>query len=318
MASSAILYASAPNLTTLFAAALLCAFANAITLPVGLAIAATQLSERTGHRAMSYQIACVFAAVAAGLPGVVLLANALGWRSAFVILAVVPVALLVAVVVTVPVGRRDPNSALDLAAMARNYRALFRYRSLGLMYAFQVLYVICAFGSGAYSAAFVHSRGFSAQDFSILLAVIGVAFVASSLASGEILGRLKPDLRLVIAIGAILFCLARGSIYMSPLPFVSIVVLFAVASLCDGAVAVAMRSYVASHDAPDRTLSMVFFGACDSLGQALGGIITGAALATLGFVGIGGLAFAICVIATAIFVATQWRSWPAASSVEVA
>jgi predicted MFS family arabinose efflux permease len=151
------------------------------------------------------------------------------------------------------------------------------------MYVFQVLFVICAFGSGAYVTALIASRGFDAQAQDVALLVSGVAFVVTSVLAAEALGRLRIDLRLVIIVGTLGFCLARGTMYVAPLPLAAIIGLLGVASLCDGAVAVAMRSLIASYDVRDRTLSMVFFAACDSFGQAVGGVGAGIAIALGGY-----------------------------------
>src|SRR5262249_44628507 len=199
-----------------------------------------------------------------------------------------PAGLLGGVLTTIPAGARSATAGEGLRAIVRSYAALFENRSLRAMYVFWTLYVLCAFGSAAYASALVISRGFTAENLSLLLAVIGIAFIVTSLTSGELLGRFKPDLRVVIAVFAILFCLARGWVYLWPLPLGSLLGLFAIASVADAAIGVALRAHVAAHDVPDRTLSMVFFGACDSLGQAMGGVLMGAALAVAGYAAVGG------------------------------
>jgi DHA1 family inner membrane transport protein len=107
--------AVAPNVAVMLVAAFLLSFATAIVIPVALALAAKELSPTAGRRAMSYQIACVFAAIAVGLPVCVFLAQALSWRGAFVALAIVAVFLLPAIFRVVPVGVRDPRAAIDVA-----------------------------------------------------------------------------------------------------------------------------------------------------------------------------------------------------------
>jgi predicted MFS family arabinose efflux permease len=289
--------AVAPNVAVMLVAALLLSFATAIVIPVALALAAKELSPTAGRRAMSYQIACVFAAIAVGLPVCVFLAQVLSWRGAFVALAVVAMFLLPAIFRIVPVGVRDPCAAIDVASTVGQYRELLSERSLLAMYVFQVLYVICGFGSGAYATALIASRGFDAQAQGVALLVAGVAFVLTSVLAAEALGKLRIDLRLVIIVGTLGFCLARGTMYIAPLPLAAIIGLLGIASLCDGAVAVAMRALIASYDVRDRTLSMVFFAACGSFGQAVGGVGAGIAIALGGYAGVGVLVLALCAFA---------------------
>jgi DHA1 family inner membrane transport protein len=300
--------AVAPNVLAVLVAALLTSLASAIIVPVALAMAATELSADAGRRAMSYQIASIFVAVALGLPACVLLAQTLGWRVAFGLLALLPALLLPLIVRVVPIGARDVRVRFDLATSVANYRELLANRSLLAMYAFLVLYVVCAFSTGAYVAALLVSRGFGPGELGVTFAVIGVAFVVSSISAGETLGKVKGDLRLVIVGGALLFCLLRGSLYVVPLPLITMIALLGLASLVDGTVAVALRALVASYAVRDRALSMVVFAACESLGQALGGVIGGGVLAISGYPGIGVLVFVVCFLAIWLPI-TSRRLW---------
>jgi DHA1 family inner membrane transport protein len=94
MVLSSAMLATASNILSVLVASLLSSVANGIIFPVALTIAATELSHVAGRRAMSYQVACVFGAVAVGMPATVLLANALGWHGAFVVLGGATVLLL--------------------------------------------------------------------------------------------------------------------------------------------------------------------------------------------------------------------------------
>jgi hypothetical protein len=96
--------------------------------------------------------------------------------------------------------------------------------------------------------------------------------------------------------------------YLWPLPLGILLGLFALASVSDAVIGVALRAHVAAHDVPDRTLSRVLFGACDSLGQAMGGVLMGAALAVAGYAAVGGLVYSVGVIALFFFVRSQWRA----------
>jgi len=57
MTLGSIVMALAPNILAVLGAALLLSFANAVVVPVALALAATQFSANTSRRAISYQIA---------------------------------------------------------------------------------------------------------------------------------------------------------------------------------------------------------------------------------------------------------------------
>jgi predicted MFS family arabinose efflux permease len=109
---------------------------------------------------------------------------------------------------TIPAGARSATDGEGLRAIVRSYAALFENRSLRAMYVYWTLYARCAFGSAAHASALVISRGFTAENLSMLLAAIGITFIVTSLTAGELLGRFKSNLRVVIAVFAILFCLA--------------------------------------------------------------------------------------------------------------
>jgi predicted MFS family arabinose efflux permease len=295
----------ATNVFEFLVAALLGSTANGIIFPVALTVAATHMSPAAGRRAISYQVACVFGAVAVGLPAVVLLTNALGWHGTFVVLGVISLLVFPAALLLVPVGALDARARFDAPTVFANYRELLSNRSLAFMYAFQVVYVICAFSAGGYQVALMVARGFSPADVSLALAVAGGAFVVSSVAAGEIVGRLKVDLRLVVIGGAFLFCLSRGLFYVLPLTLTGLLVVTLLAFLVDGSMAVMLRSLAISYEVRDRGLSMSFFAASDSAGQALGGIIGGAVLGVGGYPAIGVLAFVVFFVAAGLPVASR-------------
>jgi predicted MFS family arabinose efflux permease len=308
---SSLILSFAPRVEAVLVAALLAAFANAIIVPVALAIAATEFSPRVSQRAMSYQIACIFIAVAVGVPGVVFVAGLLGWRGAFGVLAIVAILLVPLVAWIVPVGGRDPAARLDLGQAASGYREIFRVRSLAALYAFLVLYVLCSFGSGAYVSALLVRRGAGTPALGAIYAVAGTAFVISSVAAGELLGRLRFDLRFLILAGFPVFILARALIYVLPVPLATIAVLVAVAQLVDGTMAVAMRALVAGYPLRERALSMVLFSACESLGQAVGGVAGGFVLAFGGYPAIGQLIVLVAVVAFWLPLVSRRLSQPA-------
>jgi len=68
------------------------------------------------------------------------------------------------------------------------------------------------------------------------------AFIVSSVAAGEIFGTLKLDLKLLVVGAAFVFCLARGMVYIAPLSFTGILLLLALASLCDAFSSASPRS----------------------------------------------------------------------------
>jgi predicted MFS family arabinose efflux permease len=235
--------------------------------------------------------------VAVGLPATVLLANAIGWHATFALLALVPLLLLPAVVRVIPDGQREPSARVDLGDAIGRYARMLRDRSLAVMYVFWVLYVACAFGSGAYAAALTVSRGFGAGAVGVLFAVVGGVFIVSSVVSPEVLGRWRVDLRWLVAAVAVVFFATRAAAFFLPLPFVGLLVLFGLGSVMDGCMGVAMRSLIASYEVPEQALSMVFLESCGSLGQTLGGVVAGMALAIGGYPAIGLLMGMLCLFA---------------------
>jgi len=147
--------------------------------------------------------------------------------------------LLPAVFRLVPVGDRDPSARFQIPTAVRSYRELLRDRSLAAMFGFQILYVVAGFGTGAYISALIIARGFGADAVSVALAVVGVAFILSSVLAAEVLGKLRIDLRLLVLVAALIFCVTRAVIYIVPLPLAVLVGLLAAGSLVDGVMAVA-------------------------------------------------------------------------------
>jgi predicted MFS family arabinose efflux permease len=151
--------AAAPNVAIVLLASLLLAFASAIIVPVALAIAAIELSATAQRRVMSYQIACIFAAAAIGLPACVFLAQALSWRGAFASLATLALLLLPAVFWLVPVGGCDRTTRLQVPVIIRRYRHLLGDRSLASLFGCQIIFVVGVFGTAAYLSSLLIARG---------------------------------------------------------------------------------------------------------------------------------------------------------------
>jgi predicted MFS family arabinose efflux permease len=110
------------------------------------------------------------------------------------------------------------------------------------------------------------------------------------------------------------FFVTRATAFLLPLPLVVLIGLFGLASVMDGSIGVAMRSLIASYEVPEQALSMVFFEACGSLGQMLGGVFAGIALAIGGYPAIGLLMGMLCVLAAWLPLVSgrlAWRAPPA-------
>jgi hypothetical protein len=88
--------------------------------------------------------------------------------------------------------------------------------------------------------------------------------------------------------------------YAAPLSIAATIALAGLASLSDGAVAVALRLLVAGYPVRDRALSMVLFATCESLGQAIGGVTAGSVLALGGYPLIGGQVLLIGFVALSL------------------
>jgi predicted MFS family arabinose efflux permease len=81
--------------------------------------------------------------------------------------------------------------------------------------------------------------------------------------------------------------------------------------------AVAMRSLVAGYPVRDHALSMVLFSACESLGQAIGGVTAGLVLALGGFPSVGELTLAIGFLAFWLPTVSRRLQGPATAAVSL-
>jgi predicted MFS family arabinose efflux permease len=205
----------------------------------------------------------------------------------------------------IPRGTPDRRARFDVTTVLAGYGDLLANRSLTLIYGFQTLYVVCAFGTGAYLSALMAARGFAPEEIAVVFATAGGAFVVSSVVSGEILGKVKLDLRFVAILMAFLVCLTRGLVYILPLSVTATIVLIGVASLADGVIANTLRALAVSYQVRDRALSMSFFAASDNVGQAFGGIICGFVLSIGGYPAIGALVFVVFVLSAGLPLASR-------------
>lgn len=282
-----------PAFTYLLVASILVAIEFAMISPLTLTIAATEFPDSWKGRAMSAQIASVFLAVVVGLPLMVEIAGIFQWRTSFALLAIISILIAPFVVGLMPnndVARSASGTPINVL---KDYKSLLAQVPVSLMYAFVLLYVICSFSTGTYLVAYMASKGTSSSMLSIFIASVGMGFVVGTVFAGEMVARIPWNARLLIIGCSFIFVALRASFFLFTLNPIPIAVLLAIASICDGMVAVTLRTVFSRESQANPAVTMSFLEFTQNLGGMLGAAIGGAIIGIAGYTAFGKIVFII-------------------------
>ena len=246
------------------------------------ALAGTAFSSAGARRAIGVASAAQAGSAIVGVPLLVAIGSAAGWRTAFV------VAGILAVLVVVPAQRwlphRQQRSAgpLSLAAIAAPYQPLLQNLKMRRLLGATVLGAFVWSGLLTYLGAFlVQNLALAPGPVGIVYIVVGFGYVAGSLAVGGPLSRVSGR-RLVVAgfLGCAL-CFGLAFSALAP-PVVAVALLTATAAFA-GVESVAMAAVLNAETPVGAGATMSLNGSLFNLGAAGGSAVGGVLLATAGY-----------------------------------
>jgi DHA1 family inner membrane transport protein len=287
------------ELPLLVLAALLGAVGRAAIMPVAQAVAAAvHIDDATRRRAVSRiqnggPLAATF-----GIPLLTLVAGAVQWRGAFIVVSVL--ALLVALILLriMSQERSTETARPSLDEILSAYRPVLRDRpSLTLIVA------ACVENTGVnamwtyYGAFYVERHGSSIEQVGWVSLVAGFGVFLGQMAAGTRLGGQSQT----IFIGG---CAGSGSLIglsvMLALPATAAMALMAGGWLFHGLTMVSAVVLLVGKSPGGRATILTLYGSAMSFGMALGAVVGGVALAVGGYFALGACTMALPIISAVL------------------
>jgi MFS transporter, DHA1 family, inner membrane transport protein len=298
--------ALAPSIAIMLVAMLIAAIGRAIVQPLSVAIAGSNLDEASRRRAISLVTAAVAGTAIVGLPVLTALADAFGWRIAFLALTALSVAVVLLAARVLPIDQPVDGAAIDVGTILRAYVPALHHSPTFGMIASSVLISTGMASIWTYLGAFlVEERHFSVAETGVAYAFVGGGLLAGSLLAGGRLGALP--LRPLAIITVALFGPVGLSVFFLSAGTIVVLVSLAATTALVGIANVARTTLLLKETPAGRATTTTLNVTAQSIGHALGSAIGGLLLVLGGYqaIALGVLAFA----SVAAFL--TWLSRPA-------
>ncbi|GAA4710978.1 MFS transporter [Brevibacillus fulvus] len=180
-----LLAASATTISVLLAARVISAFSHGVFMSIGSTIAADLVPEHRRASAISIMFSGLTVATVTGVPLGTFIGQQLGWRTAFLAIAIVGIIALIATSILIPVGLRKGvrSSIRDQFKLITNGRLL-------------LVFLITALGYGGTFAVFTYLSpllstitGFSQGAVTVILLVYGITIAIGNVIGGKVANR---------------------------------------------------------------------------------------------------------------------------------
>jgi predicted MFS family arabinose efflux permease len=280
-------------------------------IPIALAISGDLVPVNERQVAVGRLLGAITLGNLVGSPAIGAVTDLLGWRGGFAVMALLALAALVAAVIGYRGIVTAPPSSAGLADLPATYREIFRNPQAKICYGSVVVETICLFGLFPFVALLLHQiceeRAFVAGLVLSGLGIGGIAYVvlvakllerfgeqklmfSGGLAMG--LGVMAVALRLPWQLEFLIFCLLGMGYY-----------------LLHGVIQI----YATELSATGRTTATALHAMSYSIGQAIGPIVYGAALTSVGLTATVLFTGSMLIVVGAVC-AHHLRRTPAASS----
>lgn len=284
----------APDEVTLNIARVLAAAGAGMFTPVSSAVAAGLSTPERRARALAAVFFGLTLAQVAGVPAGSFVAYTFGWRTAFMIVAVLAVPCLWLVWSRVPAGLSFQSVALgDLGRILRNGPVM-------LAVLFTTTFIASVYIPYTYVAPLLSTQmGFERNGITLALLAFGFGAVAGNMLSGIAADRIGPFKTLLgLAVAQVILMPVFSAL---PLPEVLVLVFIFIWSICGWSIMAAQQSRLISlaPEAASVVLSLnaaaIYVGA--AIGSAIGGVvIDNFGLTALGIAGGSAALFAVAHI----------------------
>ena len=272
----------APTFAVLLLASVAGAVADSSVLGPSLALAGTRTVGPSSRRAIGWVNGTAAVSAIVGVPALTAIANAAGWRAAFLAAALGAVAALGLAYRWLPHHHGRATGPLRPDALAAPYRPLLRDRTMRRLYGARALGAVCWYGLLTYLGAFLgHQLGLGTGQVGLVYMIAGTGFFLGSLAGGGPLARI-PTHALVVA-GYAVMALLMGVAFSARLGSVATIVLITAAALAMGVGMVGLFALFLAATPSSAGTTMTLSGSIFNLGAAVGGAIGGVLLALAGY-----------------------------------
>jgi MFS transporter, DHA1 family, inner membrane transport protein len=298
----------ASGYVVLLVAALIGASARAAAQPISIVIAGTLFQGDQQRRAVSWVAAGATGAVVVGVPALATLAEFFGWRSAFFVLGILTLLLMLVVSRRIDPDVAAPESRFTLRGISDAYRPLIGHWPTGSLMLSMLLGNTGVWMMATYIGAFYSDRfGYSIQQIGWVYFVAGVMLLLGSLAVGGRLGALP--LRPLIAASRVLMGVAVAGLFLLPISGIAGIGLVAIQGVTNGVAMVAVVVLLSRESPAGRATTMALNGSAMSLAVALGSSLGGLFLGVAGYWLLGIVALAMSGLSAVVVL---WSAEPSA------
>ncbi len=248
--------------------------------PIALAICGDLVPVAQRQFAVSRLLAAATIGNLLGSPTIGAVSDLLGWRGGFSVMAALALVALVAAAIGYRGVVTAPPTPGGIAALPATYREIFRNPLAKFCYGGVVIEAVCLFGLFPYVALLLHQVGEERASIAGLvlsgMGMGGIAYVLLLRVLLKTLGEQKLMLAGGLAMGLGLMAVALR------LPWQFEVLIFAVLGLGFYSLHGVIQVYATELSATGRSTATALHGSFFFLGQALGPLVYGLALPTVG------------------------------------
>lgn len=286
----AVLAALAPTYSILLAARMVMALGGGLVTPVIATIAIAMSSPETRGAVLSRVFFGLTLSQVIGVPCGAWLGYALGWQSAFAIVAVLTALSLVLIIRSLPRGIVTPSASLS------SLGALLVTPRLVLAVLFTALFIGGIYVVYTFLGPFLESRlGLGRDGVTAMLVLFGLGAVAGNVMGGILTDRIGPKATLLWLCGAQILLMPVITVFVSGL--VMAAVLMTMWSVFGWSFMVAQQARLATLDPQRAPLLLALNASALYLGGSIGSLVGGLMLQAQGYTMLGIAGAAMMVLA---------------------
>lgn len=290
----------APGYNTLIVARLLTGLAHGVFFSIGSTIATSLVPKEKGATAIAIMFGGLTVALVTGVPLGTFIGQHFGWRETFLAVSIIGLFALVSSIVLIPstIPGRQPASLRSQLQVLTHPRLL-------------LIYAITALGYGGVFTAFTFLApmmqdlaGFSASDVSLILLGYGVSVAIGNIWGGKLADKhgAATALKFIFAVLSVLLLVLQFTVNHHYAALVTVLVMgvFAFGNVPGLQVYVVQKAQVYTPDAVDVASGLNI--AAFNIGIALGSLIGGQIVASMGLAQTPWIGAAIVAVAVVLII----------------
>jgi len=277
---AAAIGAAAPNYAVLLGSRAVSGVVAGGIFPITVAIVADRVAVERRQVAVGRILGAAMTGNVLGSPFAGVAADAVGWRGVFVGMGVLAAVALVAALIGFRGHAKEAQAPVRLRTLPMTYATIFRNPLAKICYGAVMLEAICLFGLFPYVASLLKAAG---EPRAAIAGIVIAGFGAGGIIYASSVSRLLPrfgERRLMLG-GGTLMGLALAAVALQP-PWPVQTLVFVVLGLGFYMLHAVIQIYASELAPAARGSAMALHSASFFLGNALGPIVYGAALPTVG------------------------------------